>query len=90
MEREVISVGTPRGGVFPVHGGDVVSRDNNDTSNKQNQFDYKATVARTLCLGAARTLEMKERICTDNGSPRPDAKASLCWAAEEFYFFQAL
>lgn len=60
-----------------MHSGDLLSTDNNDTSNEQNQFDYKATVVGTSRLGKIKA--------KDQEVTAADASA-LSKAMEEFHF----
>lgn len=60
-----------------MHGGDLLSTDNNDTSNEQNQFDYKATAVGTSRLGE---IKAKDREVMAAGA------SALSKAAEEFHF----
>lgn len=60
-----------------MHRGDLLSTDNNDTSNEQNQFDYKDTVVGTSRLGEIKAKDREVMVA--------DALA-LSKAVEEFHF----
>lgn len=60
-----------------MHSGDLLSTDNNDTSNKWNQFDYKAAV-----VGNSRLREIKVKA----GEVMAVGASALSKAVVEFHF----
>lgn len=56
--RNGLRRGDSRADIF-MHSGDLLSTDNNDTSNEQNQFDYKASVVGTSRLGEIKAKDQE-------------------------------
>ncbi len=65
------------GWIIFMHSGDLLSTDNNDTSNEYNQFDYKAAVVGNSRLGE---IKVKAREVMAVGA------SALSKAVVEFHF----